>query len=211
MTINLAEPAHKNLNITLVRGPQVAPQGSFNNEPVPAIGLAYLASSLRQAGFNVKGIDATGEDLERIVSIPDTILQYNGIGIEEIVERVPRNTHVIGVTIMFSFEWTFYKKLIFVLKKAFPGAVLVVGGEHGTALPEFSLRDCPALDYIVMGEGEDTIVEFCAKLANKQDVKDASGLAFLREGRFVLTLPRQHIKDVDSIPFPAWDLLPIEV
>ena len=62
-----------------------------------------------------------------------------------------------------------------------------------------------------MGEGEDTIVEFCAKLANKQDVKDTAGLAFLREGQFVQTLPRQRIKDVDSIPFPAWDLLPIEV
>ena len=199
------------LNVTLVRGPLVAPQGSFNNEPVPAIGLAYLASSLRQAGFNVKGIDATGEDLERIVPIPGTLLQYNGIGIEEIIERVPRGTDVIGVTIMFSFEWTFYKKLIDALKKAFPSAVLVVGGEHGTALPEFSLRDCPAIDYIVMGEGEDTIVEFCAKLANKQDVKDTAGLAFLREGQFVQTLPRQRIKDVDSIPFPAWDLLPIEV
>ena len=71
--------------VTLIRLPLVAPKGSLNNEPTPAIGLAYLASSLREAGFEVHGIDATGQDLNRIVRLADKALQYNGIDAADVI------------------------------------------------------------------------------------------------------------------------------
>ena len=54
------------MKIVLIRLPLVAPLGSVNNEPTPALGLAFLASSLKKAGFDVQGIDATGENIENI-------------------------------------------------------------------------------------------------------------------------------------------------
>ena len=55
---------------------------------------------------------------------------------------------------MFSQEWPHLRGYINKIREAFPHAKIVVGGEHVTAMPEFSLRDCPAIDYIVKGEGE---------------------------------------------------------
>ena len=65
------------MKVTLIRLPLVAPLGSVNNEPTPPLGLAFLAASLKQAGFEIQGIDATGENLENIQKIPNKKLQYN--------------------------------------------------------------------------------------------------------------------------------------
>jgi len=205
------DPIHKNLTITLIRGPLVAPLGSFNNEPTPPLGLAFIASSLSQAGFKVYGIDATGEDIERVVSIQNSRLQYNGISIEEIIERIPLPTKIIAFSAMFSHEWTFTKKMISSVKKAFPQAIVLCGGEHCTALPEYNLRDCPSIDYIVLGEGEETIVEFASKISHGESPENVPGLAYIKNSQLVLTPPRARIKDVDEMAWPAWDIFPIEV
>ena len=52
--------------ITLIRFPLIAPYGSLNNEPTPTIGLAYIASSCKKKGVIVKGIDSTGQNLDKI-------------------------------------------------------------------------------------------------------------------------------------------------
>jgi anaerobic magnesium-protoporphyrin IX monomethyl ester cyclase len=196
--------------VALVRGGLVAPQGSLNNEPTPAIGLAYIAGSLRHAGFPVVGIDATAEDMDRVVPIAGTRLQYNGIGVEAIIDRLPADTRVVGVTAMFSHEWTVCRSLIQALKAARPEAVIVAGGEHATALPEYVLRDCHALDYIVMGEGEETMVELCRTLASGENPRTLAGISYLDGERFVKAAPRARIRNVNDIPWPDWTILPIE-
>ena len=153
------------MKAALIRGPLVSPSGSLNNEPTPPLGLAYIAASLKQAGMDVQGIDAMAEDLNRVVAIPNTRLQYNGIGIDEIVERLDVDARVIGVSCMFSHEWTYYRSLISALKRRSPDAMIIAGGEHCTAMPEYTLRDCPELDYIGLGEGEETMQEFCRLVA----------------------------------------------
>ena len=70
-------PKFKNCIVTLIRGPLVAPLGSLNNEPTPALGLAFLAGTLKEAGFDVRGIDATAENINQIKPIANTKLQYN--------------------------------------------------------------------------------------------------------------------------------------
>ena len=196
--------------VTLLRGPWVSARGTLNNEPTPALGLAYLAGSLTHAGFDVRGLDATAEAMDRIEPIPGTHLQYNGIGIDEIIGRIDPRTRVIGVSAMFSHEWTFYREIITRVKRALPGAVIIAGGEHSTALPEFILRDCPALDYCGLGEGEELMVEFCSRIANGRSPSDVAGVAFLQDGQFVQTAARSRIKNIDDIPWPDWKVLPIE-
>ena len=58
------------MKVTLIRFALVAPLGSVNNEPTPPLGLAFLAASLKKAGFGVQGIDATGENIENIKTLP---------------------------------------------------------------------------------------------------------------------------------------------
>jgi hypothetical protein len=52
--------------------------------------LAYLAGSLKEAGFKVAGIDATDESIDNHRPFEDTRLQYNGLSISEIVKKIPR-------------------------------------------------------------------------------------------------------------------------
>jgi anaerobic magnesium-protoporphyrin IX monomethyl ester cyclase len=198
------------MKVSLVRGALVSPQGSINNEPTPPIGLAYLAGSLKAAGFEIQGIDATGQALDRVDAIPGTSLQANGIGIPEVVEQIDPESKVIGVSAMFSHEWTYHRSLINAIKARCPDSVIIAGGEHCTALPEYSLRDCPALDYIGVGEGEETMTEFCRAIERGEDPSLVAGLAYLRDGNAVRTPPRARIRNVDDIPWPDWEVLPIE-
>lgn len=196
-------------NVTLIRGPFISSRDSFNNEPTPPIGLAYIAGSLKSAGFQVQGIDACGEALDSMRPIPNTRLQYNGLGIEEILERVDPSTRIFGVSIMFTHEWNYYKRLMLALKEAFPSALIVAGGEHITALTEYSLKDCPALDFAALGEGEETMTEFCRKASSGENPKEAAGLAFLENGVMIKTQARARLKNLDEIPWPDWDIFPL--
>jgi radical SAM superfamily enzyme YgiQ (UPF0313 family) len=193
------EPRPRSSRVALIRGPAVAPRGSLNNEPCPPIGLAYLAGALRAAGFPVQAIDASGEALDRVAPLPGTGLQHNGLGIDEIVARVPPSTRVIGLSTMFSHEWPHDRALARALRRAFPEALIVAGGEHATAVPDFVLRDCPELDACLLGEGEDLLVDYCARV-------EAGGPRETLRGTF----RRQRVDDPAALAWPAWDLLPLE-
>jgi anaerobic magnesium-protoporphyrin IX monomethyl ester cyclase len=196
--------------VALIRGPFISVKGSINNEPTPPIGLAYLAGTLASNGYAVQGIDAVGEDLFKVVDIPSTELQYNGLGIEEIVNMVDSKVAVIGISVMFSHEWVYNRDLIDQLKAAFPAALIVGGGEHFTAMTEYSLRDCHALDYIVLGEGEETILDFCDCIASGRSPVQIEGIAYMEGDRYVLNPARKRIRGIDEIPWPNWDVFPLK-
>jgi anaerobic magnesium-protoporphyrin IX monomethyl ester cyclase len=197
------------MKVVLIRFPLVAPLGSVNNEPTPPLGLAFLASSLKKAGFDVQGIDATGENLENIQRIPNKRLQYNGLDIDALIEKVDLDSKIIGISSMFTHEWTYIRDCITKLKNKFPSIPIIAGGEHITALSEYSLRDCISLDYAALGEGEETIVEFCKQIEKGKSPNQVDGICFLKDGQFVKNSPRKRIKNVNEIPWPDWEVFNI--
>ncbi len=89
------------------------------------------------------------------------------------------------------------------LKLASPGVITVCGGVHCSALGAALLKDYPAFDFLVMGEGEMTLAEL-ALGGNPADVK---GIVW-RSGRDVVeNSPRKMIEDLDILPFPAYEKL----
>ncbi|WP_276367558.1 radical SAM protein [Chryseolinea sp. H1M3-3] len=66
------------------------------------------------------------------------------------------------------------------------------------------------VDYVVRGEGEETLVALLTALENSQDIEQVQGLAYRRAGEIKLTAPRQVIRDLDTLPMPAWDLVDME-
>jgi anaerobic magnesium-protoporphyrin IX monomethyl ester cyclase len=192
--------------IALVRGPLVSTVRAANNEATPCIGLAYVAGYLRQHGYDVEIVDAIGAGLNGYWNIeehPGYICQ--GLKCPDIVDRIPADTDIIGFSAMFSGEWPIQRGLLMEIRRRFPRALIVGGGEHITALPEFSLRDCPALDVCVRGEGEHTFYELVESWAEKRDFSAVNGIGYLNEaGEFVLngTLPR--IRELSAIPWPYW-------
>ncbi len=145
--------------VALVRAPLLSRVGALNNEAVPHIGLAYLAGAVRAVGHSVAIIDGTAEGLNGVHPWPGHPgFQLQGITLDDLVARIPAAAEVIGFTSMFSAEWVLMRELIGKVRERFADALLVAGGEHFTALPAYSLDDCPALDVIVKGEGEATLL-----------------------------------------------------
>jgi anaerobic magnesium-protoporphyrin IX monomethyl ester cyclase len=93
------------------------------------------------------------------------------------------------------------------VRETVPRAFLVVGGPHGTAIPERTLREFPVLDGVVIGEGEETWRELAGRLAAGESLAGTLGLAWRDGDRIVIEPPRPLIRDLDALPFPARDLI----
>ncbi len=194
-------------NVTLIRPHVLIAVSSPASPTCPPIGLAYIASSVKQAGHHVTIIDAVGEAPGKYLKIDDPRFVQQGLSLEEIVERIPVNTEIIGISCMYSYEWPNVRKLINAIREKFPAARIVLGGEHSSALPEFCLTDCPALDVSALGEGEETMIELCD---SAKPLSQINSIAYRGESGPVKTPGRKRIKAIDDIPKPAWDLFPIE-
>lgn len=196
-------------HVTIVRPSMVSSVGTWSSPITPPLGPAYLAAMLLKSGHDVHCIDAMADNIDQIIQEGNYV--YQGLTIDETVERIPAETDCIGVSCMFSQDWPYVRTLLAKIHERFPNVVMVIGGEHVTALPEYCLRDCPFIDYLVLGEGEETIVDIANRLDDPEALGRTHGLAYLRDGQYVLTPPRARLRKVDEIPYPAWDLFPMEV
>ncbi len=194
------------LNVVLLRGPIISTTGALNNEAVPAIGLAYIAGYLRARGINAEIIDSVGEGLNQVWPLEGVEgYQGQGLSFEETIERIPPNADVIAVSVMFSGEWPAQKRFLQKLRANFPKATLVAGGEHITALTEYSLREVPGLDYCVRGEGENAFFELLYNIAADQDPRETPSVAYLDDqGIYRESTNLTRIKDIDHIAWPYW-------
>jgi anaerobic magnesium-protoporphyrin IX monomethyl ester cyclase len=197
--------------ITLINPPGIKTfSGLQMHTPNPPLGLAYVAAALTEAGFQYRVIDATGEALDAVSPYPDRDdFLVQGLTLDEIVHRIDPETEVVGISCMFSTLWPLTHRVAVAVREKFPDALLVLGGEHGTAVPEHVLTTSP-FDVVVLGEGEETFVALLRARAEGRALDTVHGLAFRREGRVVNTGLSARRRDVDEIPAPAWDVFPID-
>jgi radical SAM superfamily enzyme YgiQ (UPF0313 family) len=165
------------------------------------LGLAYIAGALESSGRQVRVIDSVGEG-------PDHVTRYYkghliGIPLERIVAQVPADPDWIGITVIFTHEWPAVVRLVDLIKVAHPDVPVVLGGEHITSMPEFCLLTSRA-DVLVLGEGEETVVELAAAFESGRPLAETDGLAFRERGRIVVNKRRRRKRDIDSIAWPAW-------
>jgi radical SAM superfamily enzyme YgiQ (UPF0313 family) len=196
--------------IALVNPPGIKTfSGLQMHTPNPPLGLAYVAAALKDAGFAYTVIDATGAALDAVSPYPDrSDFLMQGLTVEETVRRIPGDADVIGVSCMFSTLWPLTHRVADAIRARFPRALLVLGGEHGTAVPEHVLTTSP-FDVVVLGEGEETFVDLLRAHAAGRALSEVKGIAY-RDGGGVRTTglsPRR--KDVDAIPEPDWPSFPI--
>jgi len=153
----------------------------------PPLGLLYLTSILIKEGHSPKIIDCNLlDDVELVKEIKDSEL----VGI-----YVSADVHVEALRIA-------------ELSKRY-GKTVVFGGPQASALP-CELLNCLDVDIIVVGEGEETLIELVDSIGNNKSLKDVNGIAFRSCGKVVLTERRDFITDLDRIPFPRLDLLDMD-
>ena len=196
----------RKLKTTLVRAPVVSTKSALNNEATPSIAFAYISSYLRKNGYEPVWADGIADGLNQVWPLkkyPGYVCQ--GLTFEEILARVPEDSEVIGFNAMFSGEWPIVRELIKWVRKRCPNAVFVAGGEHATALSEFILKDCPALDIVIRGEGEHTFYEVLEALAEGIDLDRIDGIVFRGpEGHPVSNPNLPRMRDLSAMPWPYW-------
>ena len=88
----------------------------------------------------------------------------------------------------------------------YKGKTTIAGGQHFVEeTVDEALRS--GIDYIVLGEGELTIVELLKVFEGKIHPREVKGIAYLENGKLIVTEPRAPIADLDSMPFPDFSLL----
>lgn len=194
------------MKVFLVRPSIMVHRKALDFGAAPSLGLAYLAGYIQKHGYKSTIIDSAAEGLGRIRPWAfSEEFNRHGITPDEVVEKIPKDVDVIGVNVMMTSEWPMTRELIRCIGAAFPKALLVAGGEHITALPDFSLEQCPGLDVLVRGEGEETFYELLEAYRKGEDFSSIPGLVFRKDGGEVTyTSQRERIRDINEIPWPHW-------
>jgi anaerobic magnesium-protoporphyrin IX monomethyl ester cyclase len=198
-------------SVQIIRPFSVSSKTTYSAPITLPIGPAYLASVLEKAGYRVEAIDGIGEDIFSIKRSPCDAYNLHGMSIQKILERLNLEAAVIGVSLMFSQEWLIQRDLINAIAKHCPNAVIVVGGEHVTALPEYVLRDCPVINFAITGEGELSFLNLVHNIFTGKPTNQLPGCAFLdQDGTFISNGLSNRIDAIDELPRPAWHLYPVE-
>ncbi|MBI5061107.1 MAG: radical SAM protein [Candidatus Aenigmarchaeota archaeon] len=177
------------MRVLLVQPPHIYPHGTRMPDCFP-LSLGYIASVLRDE-HEVEVLDIWGKELSE-----SEVLKQ--------LKKLKENDYdAVGITAM-STQYNYVKWLANEIKK-YSNAKIVVGGALATHSTKLLLENTKA-DFAVIGEGEITFLDL---LKHVDEPKKVNGLAF-KHRTVVRTPPRDYIKDLDSIPFPAWDMFPIE-
>ena len=180
------------MQVTLVNPPY--PPGAHQHPPFMPLGLGYLAAVLDKKGYDVNVIDCqalhlTLSDVEK-----------------ELGKRKPDIVGLTSTTLTYKSALNIIK----VAKDVLPNCLTIIGGSHATFWDEEALNECPQLDIIVRGEGETTLLEIVKKVENGKSFHDVVGTT-CRKGDDIIKNPdRPHIEDLESLPYPAFHLWPIE-
>ena len=191
----------REMPICLIRPPAVETFRFATTSITPPLGLAYVAGALEAAGERVHLIDSVAE-------APDTVRRYFrgyliGLPFEDIARRIPANVKLVGISVVFTHEWPAVVRLIDTIKQLRPEVLIVLGGEHITSMPEFCLRTSSA-DILVLGEGEETVIEVVHALDAGKSLDDVDGIAFRSDGDVVVNPRRSRTLAIDDIRWPAW-------
>ncbi len=159
----------------------------------PPLGLAYLASMARLQGDDVKIIDSLAMNYS-FDNVASEIKNYD--------------PDLVGITSTTSMMPDAYK--VASLSKEYNNNIKVVmGGPHVTFTPELTLTESENVDYVISGEGEIIFSNLLQYLKGKKDIRDINGLAYRNNG-IKVNRPEVLIKNVDEIPMPSIDLLPMD-
>ena len=151
----------------------------------PHVGQAYLAQTLLENGIEY--------------DILDMNLGYDLKDINKKIEGF--RPDLIGMSLI-SFQYKRFYKLLSTVKSLYANVEIVVGGPHVTIMREQVLRDCAAIDYGVVYEGEETLIELCQGEPAETDIK---GLICRQNGDIVYAGDREFVENLDEIPWPRYE------
>lgn len=174
-------------SVLLINSPSlVAKEKHYERPRYPRLSIAYLAGYVREQGIACHAVDA----------------KYEAMSLDAVIARaVALQPRIVGLTAMTP-EIHEAAETAAGIKSVLPGATVIIGGPHVTALPEETLREFPVFDIAVIGEGEYALVELARRIDDPVGIPGT----VCRTGETLQHIPGQApARDLDEITFPAWD------
>ncbi len=178
--------------LLLIKAHIEKPEGEAS---APSLGTLYLGATARAVGWDVRCIDTYLEaDPEGAIAAALQIFPARVVGLSALTAE--------------SLSMHRFAQLV---RRLAPSVTILVGGPHASAEPEETARN-PAVDAVVIGEGEATLAEILTRIQRGEGWDDVAGLTLRKSGHLnpVRTAPRAMTADMDSLPMPAWDLTDID-
>lgn len=169
----------------------------FANEDIeqkfePPLGLLYIAALLEKNGYEVEIIDNFSK------RIPNDELA------KIILDKKPK---IVGFS-LFITNYASGRELMAEIKGGNKEIIIVTGGPFSTLYPEEMISK-PYVDFAVFGEGEETLLEIADKVNKKKKLGKIPGCLYKKGKKIYKNPPRPFIKNLDSLPWPAWHLVDI--
>ncbi|MBI5056681.1 MAG: B12-binding domain-containing radical SAM protein [Nitrospirae bacterium] len=178
------------------------------------IGLAYLAGYLRSQNHDIQVIDAFGDAPDQVRSSGKYYIQ--GLTPDQVTEKIPSDIQVVGFYAHLTVTHNILLEIIDSIKKRFPHCATIVL-ENINKVNSYSLRQvykdffAHGIDYVVLGYLEHRTQRLLESVRNGASVHDQDGV-ITKANCDKIVPPRDFTKDanLDDLPFPAWDLLPLQ-
>lgn len=159
---------------------------------MPHLGLAYLASVLHENGIPVDAIDFTVEKFEDAL---------------EKLRKKPSD--VWGITSV-AYTYKNANAIARLIKRHHPESKVVLGGHTVVSLYESALKFNPAIDAVVIGEGEYTFLDLVKSYERNGRLEDVDGIAYRNGDSIRRNRDRELVKNLDDLPFPLFNVFPLE-
>jgi anaerobic magnesium-protoporphyrin IX monomethyl ester cyclase len=157
------------------------------------LGLAYVASAIKRHGYEFEILDLDA-----------------GCASEEHVRQSLKNNKFDVVCMgCIVTGYKYIKQLTRLIKQINPDTKIIVGNSVASSIPKVLLINT-ATDIAVLGEGDITIIEILDALRLSRNLKDVQGICYKEDGKIIKNSYRQPIKNIDTIPFPDWELFEMD-
>jgi radical SAM superfamily enzyme YgiQ (UPF0313 family) len=184
-------------------------------KPDGSLSLAYLAAALRDAGYEVTVLDCSvgfdGSLLEE--SFLHITEQPNGlrrVGMPtEAIMKIVESHDVVGLTSIFTPQTTPCLELVAQIHSYYPEKLILAGGVNARSMRKRFFA--AGVDLIAMSEAENSVVRIAEALQGLLPLAAVPGIAFLdQDGVERISPPGPALQNLDELPMPAWDLLPMQ-
>lgn len=191
------------MKILLVNPP--SPAAYYNREVYPPSALLYLSAVLKNNGDEVKLLDLKCPKYEK----PDNPRKnYEDAMVNTISDFRP---DIIGFGCLFSGNFPELLNLSNISKRKFGSVPVMIGGIHPTIYASEILKNCPDIDWVILGEGEESVVRLVNRVKDRTfGFEEIDGFAYRKNGKIIVNPKTKYIKEPDTIPFPAYDLIDLK-
>lgn len=183
------------MKVLFVNPPQTASKYKFMGVIAPPLGIAYMAGVLQENNIDVEILDASAEDMD-----------FKDVE-KELLKRKPDLVALTALTPTIGRALETAQ----VVKETLPNSIVVMGGYHPTFNFIETLED-ENVDIVIRGEGEYIMLNLVQALENQSSLHDVKGIVFEdKNSKEIVVNPEAPlIQDLDELPFPALNLLPMK-